>query len=111
MGLKGPTGTSFFFIFSHFFFFFFFTFPPVHSSLKKKEIREFFFLNPDLPTGSFFCPSGPQETIFYLRVASPFEVGRVIERITLLLRHDYLKCAITFNSRLSVLFLKESHPD
>ena len=52
-------------------FIFFNTFLPVHSSLKKNEIRKKKKKkkNPDLSTGSFFSPPGPQETIFYLRVA------------------------------------------
>ena len=46
---------------------FFFTFLSVHSSLKTKKLKK--LKDPDLPIGSFFSPPGPQETIFYLRVA------------------------------------------
>ena len=45
------------------------TFPPLHSSLNKLKLGKKKKKNPDLPTGSFFPPPGPQETIFYLRVA------------------------------------------
>ena len=47
---------------------FFYTFLPVHSSFKKIEIRE---KKSQPPDWQFFSPPGPQETIFYLRVALP----------------------------------------
>ena len=64
-----------------FFLLFFFTFPPVHSSLKKIEIRKKKKSQP--PDWQFFSPPGPQETIFYLRVAlygvqAGFETGIII---------------------------------
>ena len=64
-GLKRADWNSFF-SFSNIFFFF--TFFPVYSSLKKMKLGK--KKNSRPPDCPFFCPPGPQETIFYLRMAS-----------------------------------------
>ena len=64
-GLKRAYCNFFFHLIKNFFFFF--TSPPVHSSLKKIEIRGGGEKSRP-PDCQFFSPPGPQETIFYLRV-------------------------------------------
>ena len=71
-GLKRAYWNFLFHLFKNIFFFF--TFPPVHSSLKKLKLGKKKKSRP--PDWQFFSLPGPQETIFYLRVALAIETGR-----------------------------------